>query len=97
MNRGISGISKFFAALSLATALSGPVHAAEVVHWLTSGGEAKAIGVFADEYKTRGGTWNDNPMTGADTARQVTVNKIAGGKPPEAVQWTIGAAVRELA
>jgi len=81
----------------LSTAAISHVAAAEVVHWLTSGGEAKAIGVLADEFKARGGTWTDNPSAGASAARQVTVNKIAGGNPPAAVQWTIGAAVKEFA
>ena len=95
-NRIRTGIG-LLSALLLGTALAEPARAAEVVHWLTSGGEAKAIAVFADAYKAQGGTWNDSPMAGASAARQVTVNKIAGGNPPAAVQWTIGAAVREFA
>jgi glucose/mannose transport system substrate-binding protein len=32
---------------------------ADVIHFYTSGGESRAIGVFANEYAKRGGTWID--------------------------------------
>lgn len=63
---------------------------ADVVHWLTSGGESKAIGVLANEYKKRGGTWIDNAMVGSESARSVATSRIAGGNPPTAMFWPLG-------
>ena len=32
---------------------------AQVMHWWTSGGESRAVAVFATEYEKRGGKWID--------------------------------------
>ena len=37
---------------------------AEVLHWWTSGGEAKALKVLKDDFASQGGTWNDMPVAG---------------------------------
>ena len=36
----------------------------EVMHWWTSGGEAKALGVLKDNLKERGYAWKDSPIAG---------------------------------
>ena len=70
---------------------------ADVIHWWTSGGESKAVGVFAAEYNKRGGTWIDNAVVGGPAARAASMNRIAGGNPPVATMWNVGVAVRQLA
>jgi len=37
---------------------------AEVLHWWTSGGEAKAVGVLQEEFAENGGSWTDMPVAG---------------------------------
>jgi glucose/mannose transport system substrate-binding protein len=70
---------------------------ADVMHWWTSGGESRAIAVFAKEYNKRGGTWVDNASVGPQAEHAAALNRIAGGNPPTAMQWNIGVAVRQLA
>ncbi|MFC0406895.1 ABC transporter substrate-binding protein [Roseomonas elaeocarpi] len=79
--------------------LSTPASAqrADVIHWWTSGGEAKAVGVFAQEYGKRGGTWIDSAVVGGPAARAAAINRIAGGNPPTAMQWNNLVSVRQLA
>ena len=51
--------------MAVATALAGTLlcvgeaaaQNADVMHWWTSGGESRAVAVFAKEYNKRGGTW----------------------------------------
>lgn len=77
-------------ALTLTFSGAASAQSADVVHWLTSGGESKAIGVLAAEYKKRGGTWIDNAMVGSEAARSVATSRIAGGNPPTALFWPLG-------
>ena len=70
---------------------------ADVMHWWTSGGESRAVAVFAKEYNKRGGTWVDNASVGPQAEHAAALNRIAGGNPPAAMQWNIGVAVRQLA
>src|SRR5256885_13249761 len=46
---------------------------AEVLHWWTSGGEARALKVIADRFTESGGRWIDSPVAGGggDAARTV--------------------------
>ena len=37
---------------------------AEVLHWWTSGGEAKALQVLKDDFAKEGGVWLDMPVAG---------------------------------
>jgi glucose/mannose transport system substrate-binding protein len=70
---------------------------ADVIHFYTSSGESLAIGVFAKEYDKRGGNWVDDPAVGPQAESALAMNRIAGGNPPTAMQWPVGAATRELA
>ena len=36
----------------------------EVLHWWTSGGEAKAVGTLKEAFEKQGGTWEDSPIAG---------------------------------
>ncbi|KQU92420.1 hypothetical protein ASD99_11105 [Mesorhizobium sp. Root695] len=44
----------------------------EVLHWWTSGGEAKAVGELKKSFEAQGGTWIDSPIAGGggDAARR---------------------------
>lgn len=85
------------AMFSMCCVLSGAnAQNADVVHWLTSGGESKAIGVLAAEYKKRGGTWIDNAMVGSEPARAVATSRIAGGNPPTSMFWPLGGRMSNL-
>jgi glucose/mannose transport system substrate-binding protein len=70
---------------------------ADVMHWWTSGGESRAVAVFAKEYAKRGGTWVDDPSIGPQAEHAAALNRIAGGDPPTALMWTTGVAVQQLA
>jgi len=80
-------------------AASGPSHAqrADVIHWWTSGGESRAVAVFAEEYRRRGGTWLDSAVVGGPAARASAINRIAGGNPPTAMQWNNMVSLGQLA
>jgi glucose/mannose transport system substrate-binding protein len=91
--------------LAIATALASTLlcagqaaaQKADVMHWWTSGGESRAVAVFAKEYDKRGGTWVDDASVGPQAEHAAAMNRIAGGNPPTAMQWNIGVAVRQLA
>jgi glucose/mannose transport system substrate-binding protein len=91
--------------LAITTALTGTLlytgeasaQNADVMHWWTSGGESRAVAVFAKEYNKRGGTWVDDASVGPQAEHAAALNRIAGGNPPTAMQWNIGVAVRQLA
>jgi glucose/mannose transport system substrate-binding protein len=84
----------FTAALAMKPAFA---QKADVMHWWTSGGESRAVAVFAKEYDQRGGTWVDDASVGPQAEHAAALNRIAGGNPPTAMQWNIGVAVRQLA
>ena len=84
------------AALSVGLAAPAFAQKADVVHYWTSGSESKALKVFADAFKQRGGTWIDSALGGFDDARAAAMNRIAGGNPPSALLDNIGE-VKELA
>jgi glucose/mannose transport system substrate-binding protein len=78
-------------------ALSASAQPADVIHFWTSGGESRAVAVFAREYEKRGGKWIDDPAVGPQAETALAMNRIAGGNPPTAMQWQTGAPTRELA
>lgn len=70
---------------------------ADVIHFWTSGAEAKAAKAIADAYTQKGGKWIDSAVVGGPAARAAAINRIAGGNPPTAMQWTSIVALRDLA
>ncbi|MGB1208707.1 MAG: sugar ABC transporter substrate-binding protein, partial [Paracoccaceae bacterium] len=50
------------ALMSAHAAVAGPK--AEVLHWWTSGGEAKSVAVLQQEFADNGGEWTDMPVAG---------------------------------
>src|SRR5260221_1235226 len=71
---------------------------AEVLHWWTSGGEARALKVIADRFTASGGRWIDSPIAGGggDAAGTVAKTRMIGGKPPTIMQWHLGLSLRQL-
>src|SRR5215475_10440510 len=86
-----------FAALAMLLAHRAAAQDAQVMHWWTSGGESRAVSVFAKEYEKRGGKWVDGASVGPQAEHAAVLNAIAGGHPPAAFQWNVGIAVRQLA
>jgi len=74
-----------FAGLSLPASAAGTV---EVLHWWTSGGEAKAVGELKAMFEEQGGTWIDSPVAGGggDAAMTALRARVVAGNPPTAVQ-----------
>lgn len=85
------------ALFSAAATFPASAQQADVIHFWTSGGESRAVAVFADEYRKRGGKWVDDPAIGPQAEFALAMNRIAGGNPPTAMQWQTGAPTRELA
>lgn len=90
---------RWLAAVILGAVSAPPASAqpADVIHFWTSGGELRAVAVFAHEYEKRGGRWIDDPAIGPQAEIALAMNRIAGGNPPTAMQWQTGAPTRELA
>lgn len=86
-------------AVSTAVMLAAPAMAepvAEVLHWWTSGGEARSVAVLQDEFKQAGGTWTDMPVAGGggDAAMTALRARVLSGNAPTAVQLK-GPAIQE--
>lgn len=66
--------------------LAGPK--AEVLHYWTSGGEAKAVKSLQETFSARGGEWVDAPVAGGGGDAQAAVlrARVLAGDPPAAVQ-----------
>ncbi len=60
----------------------------EVLHWWTSGGEAKAVGVLKDMLEKEGYHWKDFAVAGGggDNAMTVLKSRVVAGNPPAAAQ-----------
>lgn len=94
-------MQKFVMAVSLTAliaaapaAMANP--AAEVLHWWTSGGEARSVAVLQQEFSSRGGTWTDMPVAGGggDAAMTALRARVLSGNAPAAVQLK-GPAIQE--
>lgn len=61
---------------------------AEVLHWWTSGGEAKAAAALKADFEANGGKWNDMAVAGGggDAAMTVLRSRVLAGDPPAAAQ-----------
>lgn len=92
-------LSKLAAAVAFAVAgsaaLAGEV---EVLHWWTSGGEAKSVGELKKIMQGKGHTWKDFAVAGGggDAAMTVLKSRVVAGNPPAAAQIK-GPAIQEWA
>lgn len=89
----------FAASVAFAVAGTSLAHAepqAEVLHWWTSGGEAKSVAVLQKEFASRGGKWTDMPVAGGggDAAMAALRARVLAGNAPTAVQLK-GPAIKE--
>ena len=77
------------------SALAGEV---EVLHWWTSGGEAKSVGELKKIMQGKGHTWKDFAVAGGggDNAMTVLKSRVVAGNPPAAAQIK-GPAIQEWA
>ena len=69
---------------------------AEVLHYWTSGGEAKSVAVLQEEFAANGGTWMDMPVAGGggDAAGTALRARVLAGNAPTAAQIK-GPAIQE--
>ena len=67
-----------------------------ILHWWTSGGEAKSVAVLQKEFADNGGTWTDMPVAGGggDAAMAALRARVLSGNAPTAVQLK-GPAIQE--
>ena len=91
--------SVFYGAVSATALIASAVYAepqAEVLHWWTSGGEAKSVAVLQEEFASKGGTWTDMPVAGGggDAAMTALRARVLSGNAPTAVQLK-GPAIQE--
>ncbi len=92
-------LSKLATAVALVVAgnaaLAGEV---EVLHWWTSGGEAKSVGELKKIMQAKGDTWKDFAVAGGggDNAMTVLKSRVVAGNPPAAAQIK-GPAIQEWA
>lgn len=79
--------------LAAAGASAGEV---EVLHWWTSGGEARSVDELKRALATQGHQWRDLavPGGGGDAAMTVLRSRVTGGNPPTAAQLK-GPAIQE--
>ncbi|WP_374536997.1 ABC transporter substrate-binding protein [Chitinimonas taiwanensis] len=87
-------------ALAAACAFSLPAFAGtvEVLHWWTSGGEAKSAAELKKMIEAKGHTWKDFAVAGGggDNAMTVLKTRVVSGNPPVAAQVK-GPAIQEWA
>ncbi|MFN3276019.1 MAG: ABC transporter substrate-binding protein [Paracoccus sp. (in: a-proteobacteria)] len=69
---------------------------AEVMHWWTSGGEARSVAVLQEQFAAEGGVWTDMPVAGGggDAAMTALRARVLSGNAPTAVQLK-GPAIQE--
>ncbi|MDP2256893.1 MAG: ABC transporter substrate-binding protein [Polaromonas sp.] len=92
-------ISSLTAAVLLATvAVSARAGEVEVLHYLTSGGEAKSVVELKKIMQAKGHTWKDFAVAGGggDNAATVLKSRVVSGNPPAAAQVK-GPAIQEWA
>ncbi|WP_114087363.1 ABC transporter substrate-binding protein [Thalassospira profundimaris] len=76
------------ALLALMPALAQAEPTVEVLHYWTSGGEAKAAAALKKDFEAHGGKWIDSPVAGGGGSAAMTVlrSRVLAGDAPTAVQ-----------
>jgi glucose/mannose transport system substrate-binding protein len=74
--------------LMLGVSAAQAAESVEVLHWWTSGGESKAVGVLKDDMTKEGYTWKDFAVAGGAGAAAMTALKtqVISGNSPSAAQ-----------
>lgn len=86
------------AAWGLAAVMSASAGEVEVLHYWTSGGEAKSVAELKRIIQSKGHTWRDFAVAGGggDSAMTVLKSRVISGNPPSAAQVK-GPAIQEWA
>jgi len=86
------------AAMTLVAAMSAGAGEVEVLHYWTSGGEAKSAAELKKMMQAKGHTWRDFAVAGGggDSAMTVLKSRVVSGNPPSAAQVK-GPAIQEWA
>lgn len=81
-------VKKSIMAMALAGAVSLFGTEVEVLHWWTSGGEAKSVSELKTMLEKSGYTWKDFSVAGGGgaTAKTVLKSRVVAGNPPSAAQ-----------
>lgn len=58
---------------------------AEVIHWMTTPSESAALKIAVDQFEKEGGKWIDTGISPSTTAKQVEIQRVTTGDPPEAI------------
>ena len=79
---------KRLVALAVQAAGSAQAGEVEVLHWWTSGGEAKAAAALKSAMQAKGHSWKDFAVAGGggDAAMTVLKSRVVSGNPPAAAQ-----------
>ena len=86
MKRSI--VAAALGAIALAPSAAVNAGEVEVLHWWTSGGEAKSVAELKKELEAKGDTWKDFAVAGGggETAMTVLKSRVVSGQPPTAAQ-----------
>ena len=86
--RTVRGLSLAMMAAGLMTATLAQAGEVEVLHWWTSGGEAKAAAELKATMQSKGHTWKDFAVAGGGGENAMTVlkSRVVSGNPPTAAQ-----------
>jgi len=81
-------LKKATLAVSLLGTLSLSAGEVEVLHWWTSGGEAKSVGALKTMLEKKGHSWKDFSVAGGNGVNAMTVlkSRVVAGNPPSAAQ-----------
>jgi glucose/mannose transport system substrate-binding protein len=73
---------------ALAVQLPAAAGEVEVLHWWTSGGEARSVGELKKMLESKGDKWKDFAVAGGGGENAMTVlkSRVVSGKPPTAAQ-----------
>ena len=85
------------ACLAAAAPLQADPLKAEVMHWWTSAGQAKAANVLKEAFNAAGGEWIDNATPTGGNARTIGLGRMAGGNPPTVMLLNGGLEIFDLA
>jgi glucose/mannose transport system substrate-binding protein len=98
MRQSVSFKRGLLAAAALAASLGATAGEVEVLHWWTSGGEAKAAAALKQQLQGKGHTWKDFAVAGGggDNAMTVLKSRVVSGNAPAAAQIK-GPALQEWA
>ncbi|HEX9452139.1 MAG TPA: ABC transporter substrate-binding protein, partial [Burkholderiales bacterium] len=84
----ITTLSALALAVGIAFAAPAAAGEVEVLHWWTSGGEAKSVGELKKILESKGDKWKDFAVAGGagETAMTVLKSRVVSGQPPTAAQ-----------